>query len=76
MKGSWVLFSAIIFLMLSGCATNPIPQEKKIIEIEKNIIELCTGTDSKLVNLKENYRRNPAVIKRLSLYEEDIEPNN
>ena len=44
--------------------------------LEKNIVELCTGTDSKLVNLKQKYRRNPAVIKRLSLYEEDIEPNN
>lgn len=44
--------------------------------LEKNIVELCTGSDSKLANLKEKYRLNPAVIKRLSLYEEDIEPNN
>ena len=44
--------------------------------LEKNIVELRTGSDSKLANLKETYRLNPAVIKRLSLYEEDIEPNN
>lgn len=44
--------------------------------LEKNIIELCTGTDSKLANLKEKYQGDSAVIERLSLYEEDIEPNN
>jgi hypothetical protein len=44
--------------------------------LEKNIIELCSGTDSKLANLKEKYRENSVVIERLSVYEEDIEPNN
>ncbi len=44
--------------------------------LERNIVELCTGTDSKLANLKEKYRGKAAVIKRLSEYEEDIEPNN
>ena len=44
--------------------------------LEKNIIELCTGTDKKLSALKEKYRGNSAVIERLSIYEEDIEPNN
>ncbi|MEJ2222726.1 MAG: hypothetical protein P8X80_18210 [Desulfobacterales bacterium] len=44
--------------------------------MEKNIIELCTGTDSKLANLKEKYRENSVVIERLSVYEDGIEPNN
>ena len=44
--------------------------------LEKNIIERCTGTDGKLANLKEKYRGNSVVIERLSVYEEDIEPNN
>ena len=44
--------------------------------LEKNIIELCTGTDSKLANLKKKYQGNAAVIERLSVYEEDIEPDN
>jgi hypothetical protein len=38
-------------------------------------MELCTGTDSKLVDLKEKYRGNSAIIECLSLYEGDIEPN-
>ena len=44
--------------------------------LEKNIIELCTGTDSELANLKKKYQGNSAVIERLSVYEENIEPNN
>ena len=44
--------------------------------LEKNIVELCTGTDRKLADLKEKYRGNSAIIERLFLYEEDIEPNN
>ena len=44
--------------------------------LEKNIVELCTGTDSKLANLKEKFRGNSAIIERLSLYEEDIEPKS
>ena len=43
--------------------------------LEKNINELCTGTDRKLADLKEKYRGNLAVRERLSLYEENIEPN-
>jgi hypothetical protein len=45
MRGIRFLFSATILLMLSGCATNPIPQEKAIIAVEKNIIE----TDERMV---------------------------
>ena len=44
--------------------------------LEKNIIEYCTGTDSKLANLREKYRMNPVVMDRLSVSEEDVEPNN
>jgi len=44
--------------------------------LEKSINELCTGTDSRLANLKEKYRGDSVVIERLSLYEKDIEPNN
>ena len=39
------LFLEAILLLLWACATNPIPHEKKIIEIEKNIVE----TDERMV---------------------------
>ena len=52
----------------------PYDEERKKF-LEKNIMELCTGTDSKLVDLKEKYRGNSAIIECLSLYEDDIEPN-
>jgi hypothetical protein len=45
MRGIRFLFSATLVLMLCACATNPMPQEKKIIADEKNIIE----TDERLV---------------------------
>ncbi len=44
--------------------------------LERNIIEWCTGMDNELAYLKEKYQGNSAVIERLLLYEEDIEPNN
>lgn len=44
--------------------------------LEQNINEYCTGTDSKLACLKEKYRGNPLVMGLLSVYEEDIEPDN
>ena len=44
--------------------------------LKKNIIEYCTGTDNQLANLKKKYSGNPVVIDRLSVYEENIEPNN
>ena len=43
--------------------------------LEKNLIELCTGTDKKLSDLKRKYKDNPYVTKRLFAYEEDIELN-
>ena len=39
MRGICFSLSATILLILCACATNQIPDEKKIIEIEKNIIE-------------------------------------
>lgn len=43
--------------------------------ILKNLNELCTGTDVELAKLKEKYEGNIAVQSRLSIYDEDIEPN-
>lgn len=44
--------------------------------LAKNIVELCTGTDTMLAHLKEKYRRHAAVLERLSLYEHNIEPKD
>ena len=53
----------------------PYDEERRIF-LHKNMIELCTGSDQDLANLKAKYRDNPTVLKKLSIYEEDIEPNN
>jgi hypothetical protein len=45
MRGICFLLSAIILLVLCACATNPIPNEKKLIEKEKHIME----TDERVV---------------------------
>jgi len=44
--------------------------------IEKNLVELCTGSDRELAGLKMKYRDNRVVMEKLSTYEEDIEPDN
>ena len=41
----------------------------------KNITELCTGTDSDLVKLKEKYKENSLVLEKLASYEKSIEAN-
>lgn len=41
----------------------------------KNIMELCTGSDSNLSSLKRKYIANKKVVKLLSVYKDDIEPN-
>lgn len=41
--------------------------------ISKNINQFCTGTDKRLVKLRQTYRNNRDVIKRLSDYEDAIE---
>jgi len=43
--------------------------------LQQNMIELCTGSDLELSNLKGKYKSNKHVIKLLSVYEDDIEPN-
>lgn len=40
----------------------------------KNMIELCTGTDKQLMELKTKYKADKAIIKSLSIYEADVEP--
>ena len=40
----------------------------------KNMIELCTGTDKQLMELKTKHKADKAIMKSLSIYEADIEP--
>jgi len=49
------------------------PDAQRMREIEREIRKLCTGTDKKLNKLKRKYVKDPAVLKRLSEFEEDIE---
>ncbi|WP_188151462.1 hypothetical protein [Teredinibacter waterburyi] len=42
--------------------------------LEENMIELCTGTDAELSQLKEKYKNNASVTQVLSEYETNIEP--
>lgn len=44
--------------------------------LERNIRELCVGTDRELAELKRKYTNNPNVISHLNLYEPKIEPNS
>ena len=53
----------------------PYDEERRIF-LHKNMVELCTGSDQELADLKAKYEDNTAVLKKLSIYEEDIEPNN
>ena len=41
--------------------------------LRKSLKETCTGSDRKLKSLREKYRRNPAVAKKLKDYENNIE---
>ncbi len=43
--------------------------------LEKNIVELCTGTDARLSSLKKKYHGNQSVLTLLAEYEVDIEPS-
>lgn len=49
------------------------PDEQRIKEIERQIHELCTGTDKRLQHLKRKYAKSPMVLKRLNEFEEKIE---
>jgi len=42
-------------------------------EIERQIRKLCTGTDKRLAKLKRKYAKDPAVMKRLNAFEDNIE---
>jgi len=53
----------------------PYDEERRLFLL-KNMVELCTGSDQELAHLKTKYRNNQTVLKTLSIYEEDIEPNN
>ena len=54
---------------------DPYDEERRIF-LYKNIAKLCTGSDQELATLKNKYSNNPYVLEKLSVYEEDIEPNN
>ena len=41
--------------------------------LRKSLKETCTGSDRKLKSLREKYRNNPAVAKKLKDYENNIE---
>lgn len=53
----------------------PYDEERRAF-LEKNILELCTGTDQQLASLKNKYSSDPAIISKLSQYETDIEPRD
>lgn len=46
---------------------------QRMKEIEREIRQLCTGTDRKLAQLKRKYAKNQAVLKCLNEFEEKIE---
>ena len=43
--------------------------------VEKKLIELCTGTDKELAQLKEKYACVSELLPKLNEYETQIEPN-
>lgn len=56
-----------------GAGDDPEIKERREF-IFKNIKKLCTGTDKRLAELRNKYRNDPAVIERLRVYEDSIEP--
>lgn len=49
------------------------PDAQRMREIEREIRELCTGTDKELVKLKRKYAKDQAIMTRLNEFEENIE---
>lgn len=49
------------------------PDARRMKEIERQIRKLCTGTDKRLAKLKRKYAKDPAVMKRLNAFEDNIE---
>jgi hypothetical protein len=41
--------------------------------LEKQVEKYCTGTNMELLSLKAKYMNNPAIIGKLSRYEENVE---
>ncbi len=52
---------------------DPYDEERRAF-LEKNILELCTGTDRQLAALKQKYSSNCAIMAKLEQYEPEIEP--
>jgi hypothetical protein len=50
----------------------PYDQERRIF-LEKNMIELCAGTDKQLARLKKKYTKNREVMEKLNMFEKQIE---
>jgi len=50
------------------------PDPARMREIEQQSAEWCKGTDAQLAALKQRYRDDPAVRKRLAQFEERVEP--
>lgn len=48
-------------------------QTERMKEVVEAANKYCTGTDKNLSNLKEKYRNNPEVMKKLNAYEAQIE---
>lgn len=49
------------------------PDKERMREVEYQIARFCTGTDSELAALKNRYRLDAAVSKRLAAFEPNIE---
>ncbi|MDX8388290.1 MAG: hypothetical protein R8M46_07140 [Ghiorsea sp.] len=51
----------------------PYDKERRVF-LYKNMVELCSGTDKELADLKKKHNSNSDVMKALSVYENTIEP--
>lgn len=49
------------------------PDPQRVQELTESIATSCTGTDAQLARLKERYRNDLAVIRRLDAFESEIE---
>ena len=49
------------------------PDARRMKEIEQEIRKLCTGPDKNLSKLKRKYAKDPAILKRLNEFEENVE---
>lgn len=49
------------------------PNPQRVQELTESIAASCTGTDAQLARLKERYRNDLAVLRRLDAFETEIE---